>query len=84
MWRTRGRRMLLVGLIGGLLFGCAMAPSRSSYRVVVPELELVPMEIPCGVHRCMVLFKSDWERVVRELKAACLANGQTPQDCQAP
>ena len=42
------------------------------------------MEIPCGVHRCMVLFKSDWERVVRELKAACLANGQTPNDCQAP
>jgi len=31
---------------------------------------------------CIALLKADYEKIVRELKAACLAFGQTPKECQ--
>ena len=83
MRRNGLRLLLLLALVGAVSFGCATKAVTSSYRVVVPELALQPLEIPCGIHRCVVVFKSDWERIVRELKGACLANGQTMQECQA-
>src|SRR3990167_3887986 len=49
-------------------------------------LRAEPTEIPCiiaeGRATCVLVDRGDWQAVVRELKAACLANGQTPKECQ--
>ncbi len=66
------------------LCACAPAPSPSTYRVIVPELYEAPVEVACGEHRCIVLYKEDYKNIVRELKAACLANGQSKRECQVP
>ena len=89
-------------LIGGLLSGCAMARSPSSYKVTIPALEAAPVEIPCypagpGLRRCVaiiqesadsdrvyeVITRADRQAIVRALKGACLANGQTEAECLA-
>lgn len=51
-------------------------------------LEAVPTETVChtrarGTTACTILLKTDFEALVRELKAACLANGQPVPECQA-
>lgn len=76
-----GRLMLLLlGLVA--ISGCARVPLQSTYQVVVPELSAMPLEIPCGTRRCTVVIKEDYESLVRELKAACIANGQSKKACQ--
>jgi hypothetical protein len=33
--------------------------------------------------RCTVVLERDWQALVRELKAACVATGQADAECQA-
>ena len=65
-------------------------PAGPSYRVTVPILQAPPHESPCtlrthdgtlAVIACVTVAKDDWEALVREVKAACLANGQPRADC---
>ena len=75
--------MLLFVLIGGLLSACATGPTSSNplgtYRVQIPELQVKPKTGLCGTTEsqapvpCIILGLADWEAVIRELKAACLA-----------
>ncbi len=84
--RWNGKRVLLSLLTAALLSGCATAGT-PSYRVVVPILQSKPVEFTCATTRggasCLIIRTSDYQNIVRELKAACLANKQTPQECQA-
>ena len=81
-WRIAGKRMLPLALIGGLLLGCATGPTplpASMYRVQIPELQVKPKIGLCGTTEgvapipCIILGLADWEAIIRELKAACLA-----------
>jgi len=89
--RWSGKLGLLVSLAAVLISGCSQVVVKSSYRVNVPILTLEARTFQCGVDRggqivlpqeCVALLKRDYEAIVRELKAACLANGQTAEECQ--
>ena|SRR3990167_10187992 len=81
------------GLLAILLLvssGCAQTPGGSSYRVTIPSLTISPSYHDCWVvrgqarqaARCVELAEQDYHALVIELKAACLAFGQTPEECQ--
>ncbi len=79
--------MLLLGLMAALVSSCGLMRGPSTYRVQLPVLGAQPLTVPCevGDHSdvCILVLKRDYETIVRELKAACLALGQTPAACQA-
>lgn len=87
--RWGGRWTHSAVLIAGLASGCvSLAPP--SYRVTIPVLKAPPHEAPCTlirddgsrlVSRCVTVTRDDWEALVREVKAACLANGQPRSEC---
>jgi hypothetical protein len=85
--RYSGRWTLLLSLTAVLVSACATTPTGSSYKVQVPVLTARPLAVPCtdktGSHTCIVLLQDDYARIVRELKAACLANRQSVAECQA-
>ena len=83
--------MLLLGLVVVLSWGCSLGAGLSSYQVKVPILTLEARTFQCREDRlgqviepreCVALLRSDYEKIVRELKAACLALGGSPEDCQ--
>lgn len=82
-----GVRTLPLLLAAALTSACATSPTGSSYRVQVPILTVRPLVVPCadrsGPHTCAVILLEDYQVLVREVKAACLANRQTPAECQA-
>lgn len=57
----------------------------------VPLLREAPVERWCKVlregqpvfMRCLMVLKDDWDEIVRELKASCIAHGNSLEDCQA-
>lgn len=70
--------ILLLGISG-----CATAPGPSPYRVVIPILEAHPSDYQMddGIwYRCY--RREDAQALVIEVKAACLALGGTPEECQ--
>ncbi|HEV8642265.1 MAG TPA: hypothetical protein VGV13_14300 [Methylomirabilota bacterium] len=77
--------MLLVTLT--VAQGCATPAGLSSYRVTLPVLQATPRELTCHLEEaettCVVMLRDDLRALVRELKAACLALGGSPGDCQA-
>ena len=85
--RWNGKRMLLVGLVAVLTYACSLVAAQSAYRVRIPLLQAAPAHVNCVTNEirgeCTLLLRSDYEALVRELKAACLGNGQTVADCQA-
>ena len=83
-------RLAILALL--LVSGCATKPAASSYRIQIPTLALEPKLHACwardgsGIRRrtdCATLLADDYFAIVHELKAACLANGQEPEQCQA-
>ncbi len=84
--RTSGRLTLLVVLMAGLAFGCRTGPDQSAYRVKIPILTASPIVVECMRQGhdevCELWTQKDIQAVVRELKAACLATGQTKDECQ--
>lgn len=84
-WRTNGRRALLL-LLAGVL-GCTPTAGKSAYRVLLPRLKADPVSLACVINAmpatCVLLEQEDYRSLVRELKSACLALGQTAKDCQA-
>ncbi len=84
--RWLGKLMLHLVPMAVLLWGCALTPRPSPYQVLIPTLQAQPREIPCNAPEattCLVLRKDDWQKVIRELKAACLALGGSKEKCQA-
>lgn len=85
--RFAGRLGLLLLPAAALTFGCARVAGPSSYRVTMPVLQAKPGAVACRhdglIDTCTVLLTRDYEALVRELKAACLALGGSPKDCQA-
>lgn len=70
--------ILLLGISG-----CGTAPGLSPYRVEIPILQERPAEYQMaeGVwYRCY--RREDAQAIVIELKAACLALGGSPEECQ--
>lgn len=84
--RCNGKLMLPLLLTAVALSACATRPTGSSYKVKVPTLAARPLVVPCrdnsGDHMCAVVLINDYTAIIRELKAACLANRQTPAECQ--
>ena len=75
-----------------LLFGCGTPPSAYQYRVQLPMLEVEPKVSPCDLkdqsgnvvqsRSCVTLLDDDYKKILVELKSACLAFGQTDQECR--
>ena len=87
--RTKPMRLswlLPSALTAALVSGCATAPKPSGYQVILPELEAPPREFVCQQAEqerlCTAVLSSDWQKVVRKLKAACLAQGGSPEACR--
>lgn len=84
---SSGRWLLLPVLTAVLVSACATPLTQSRYQVRVPTLAARPLAVPCsdrtGAHTCVVLLQDDYAAIVRELKAACLANRQSAAECQA-
>lgn len=85
------KRRLLPILIVAVSYGCGGAAGPSTYKVVVPEWTVAPRKIPCVITRkdgtkemavCYKALKSDVDRIISKLKAACINNGQSRKDCQ--
>src|SRR5262249_20128255 len=72
-----------------LMGGCATSMPRP---VRIPVLQAEPQcyskelgkIVDCEERKDLVLIVlyDDWAQIVRALKGACLANGQSPKDCQ--
>lgn len=81
-WRRSGFWLVA----SSLLFGCATGPAISSYKVKIPELTARPKTAHCAVDgeptQCVILLKGDYETILRELAAACLASGASKQECE--
>lgn len=81
-----GRLGWLALLVAAASSACATPPTRL-YRVTIPTLQAAPAEVMCrsksmGNTTCTLLLTTDYQALVRELKAACLANGQPATECQ--
>lgn len=70
-----------------ILSGCASSKAPSPFRVEIPVLQAPPIQGNCLLNSqpvpCIAVIRSDWENVIRALKAACLANGQSREECSA-
>lgn len=77
------------GLLRPLIFavaisGCATAPQPSPYRVEMPLLTMAPTDYQIEEGTWLRCYdRNDALAIIRELKAACLALGGTPEACQA-
>ena len=82
-----GKLTLLAGLTAVLISGCSPGLQKSSYVPTIPILQARPLKIACDLgsttDQCTCLTTSDYQQIVRKLKASCLALGGTEQDCQA-
>lgn len=81
--RGNTRPGLLAILVLGT-FGCATAPPPSHYQVEIPLLQARPTDYQAGEgiwYRCY--RREDAIAIVTEFKAACLALGGSPEQCQA-
>lgn len=84
MQRLHSRRTQLAILMLLTISGCGTAPGPSPYRVTMPVLEARPTDYQMaeGIwYRCY--RREDAQELVIELKAACLALGGSPEECQA-
>lgn len=66
--------------------GCAHSQGPSPFRVSMPTI-VTPLTIACRLdgqpEECSILRRRDFEDIVRQLKGACLALGQSKAECQA-
>ena len=82
-----------LGLLASLLLSisaCGTAPV-SRYTVEIPMLTVEPIYHECSIRddatgakeptECVTLIRSDYRRLIVELKASCLALGGTNEDC---
>ena len=77
--------------MGVLISACGTTPVRSTYSVFVPKLKAAPIYQDCQftakdgtvlTETCARILRSDLDLIIRELKGACIANGQTEEECQ--
>lgn len=76
-------RLRLGAILLLAISGCATAPGPSPYRVVMPILQERPTDYQMaeGIwYRCY--RREDAIGLVVEVKAACLALGGSPEECQ--
>ncbi len=88
-WRTKryGSKCALWLTMTFLLSSCGTALVTSeSYQVTMPLLQAQPLIEKCEVDVqntwCATLLLEDYQAIVRELKAACLALGGDVETCQ--
>ena len=87
--RMTGRFARVVLLTAGLVSACSpvlpLSP-RTGYRVMVPPLTAAPVARECFLGEkwepCVLLTRTDYETLIRQLKGACLALGGTDAECQ--
>jgi len=77
-----GKLMLCLALTAVLTSACVTGLGQSVYQVRIPTLQAQPRVFECGDRVCIALIKEDYEAIVLELKAACIASGQSDEACQ--
>ena len=94
-WRliSTGLTTLCVGALIATSQGCGYQLTRTpdplGYRVVIPSLKAIPQQYDCEVKGefvadgCTAVATQDFEALVVELKAACIALGGERDDCWA-
>ncbi len=75
-------RLLVLLLALALTSGCVTGLGKSVYQVKMPLLGAEPRVFACGDQTCIAILKQDYDALVRELKTACLAAGQSSKECQ--
>jgi len=85
--------MLCAGALVVTSLGCGYQLTRTpdplGYQVVIPSLKAIPQQYDCEVkgepvvNGCTALATQDFEAIVVELKAACIALGGERDDCWA-
>ena len=84
--RVSGRlgRWLILSLL--FVSACAPALGPSPYRVTLPQPKANPLRVACQVagepDECVLLLREDFQALVIELKAACLALNGSEDACQ--
>ena len=89
--RRNGRRGLL-GLLLLTLCACSVQGPAYRYKVEIPMMTVAPIYHNCDIRddatgkkeptECVTLVRSDYRQIVINLKAACLASGQSSEVCQ--
>jgi len=78
-----GAGMLLCIISCGLLSqSCVPRRMQPSYLPEIPSHSYVPEFYDCGATTCVRMAAEDYYALVLELKAACLALGNSAEDCQ--
>ena len=90
-WRTKlssGSSIILltcVILLG--ISGCSLIRPTNQYQVVIPEIPILD-NVPRMDLGAVVIDFEDWQKIrrwfkelERELRAACIANGQSEGEC---
>lgn len=82
---------VIIALLLLVISGCSQS-NVSNYRVSLPMLEVEPKISPCDLkdqagnvvqsRSCVTLLDDDYKKILVELKSACLAFGQTDQECR--
>ena len=75
-------------LAATLTLGCGPATMRPKYSAPMPTLEMDIVEYPClttaGKRECVMMLKSDYLTLERELVARCIALGHDEDACLEP
>jgi hypothetical protein len=76
---------LVTLLVATLTLGCGHARMRPQYSAPFPVPEMTPIEYPClteaGRRLCLMMLKSDYLMLERELIARCVALGHDEDSC---
>ena len=84
--RTQFALSLIALIVVTSLSSCAFVKGRPIYKTRFPVLQAKPRVAPCLIANkqqlCRTLLESDYQAILHELTASCLAGGGTDADCQ--
>jgi len=85
-WRIKLSSISLAAMC--LLIGCSQGPGKSAYVPKMPPLTANPhyfsgrIMFECESGPCVILRKDDWDAYKREIVTACIAAGETEEECK--
>lgn len=79
--------LIVIAIVLLTTSGCASMRKRPEYKPSIPVLTLTPRSATCltesGLVDCVVVATDDFRAVVRELKACCVALGNSEKECRS-
>ncbi len=90
--RLKSGKLALLAILLLIVSACSQGPAYR-YHVELPILTVAPIFHSCDLRddatgakeptECVTLVRSDYRQIIVNLKAACLASGQSHEVCQA-